>query len=214
MNNISTLLITGFAIGFSIAAPIGPIGTLCIQRSLHNGFIVGLMCGLGAAVADALYASVAGFGLTVVKDFLLQQNLILGCIGGLFLCYLGWAIYKSRVVTLGHAQEKSNVWYAFFSTCVLTLMSPSTILPFAAVLTNFNSAINTQAESFSFVGGVFCGAALWFLLLSAAVSVFRTHITPALLSIVNKISGVAIIVFGIYSIILALFPYLSSLFTV
>lgn len=211
MSNIYNLLVAGFVIGFSIAAPIGPIGTLCIQRSLHNGFIVGLMCGLGAAVADALYASIAGFGLTMVKDFLLQQNMILGCIGGLFLCYLGIIIYRSRVVNIEQTQSKSNIWYAFFSTCLLTLMSPSTILPFAAVLTNFNSTITTQAESLSFVGGVFFGAALWFLLLSAAVSIFRTHITPALLSIVNKISGIAIILFGLYSIISALYPYLTAL---
>jgi threonine/homoserine/homoserine lactone efflux protein len=137
----------------------------------------------------------------------LRYNIFLGCIGGLFLCYLGFVIYKSHVVSINKPEGKSSIWYAFFSTCLLTLMSPSTILPFAAVLTNFNSAINTSMESLSFVAGVFLGAALWFCMLSAVVSICRTRITPALLSIVNKVSGIAIIAFGIYSIISALYLF-------
>ena len=89
-------LLKGVVIGFSIAAPVGPIGVLCIQRSLAEGRRVGLATGLGAATADAAYGCVAGFGITAVSGFLVGQRLWLSAAGGLFLCVLGVRTFFSR----------------------------------------------------------------------------------------------------------------------
>jgi threonine/homoserine/homoserine lactone efflux protein len=89
-------LFKGFLIGFSIAAPVGPIGVLCIRRTLAQGRLTGLLSGLGAATADALYGCAAGFGLTFVSTFLLDQQLWLKLLGSLFLIYLGLKTFLAR----------------------------------------------------------------------------------------------------------------------
>ena len=83
------LLLRGIIIGFSIAAPVGPIGILCIRRTLTGGRTHGMVSGLGAATADAIYGSIAGLGLTAVSGFLVSQQVELRIVGGVFLCYLG-----------------------------------------------------------------------------------------------------------------------------
>src|SRR5512134_3594586 len=90
-----TFFLRGLVIGFSIAAPVGPIGVLCIRRTLAQGRVAGLVSGLGAATADAFYGSVAGFGLTFLSGFLLGQQQWLRLVGGLFLLYLGVTTFRS-----------------------------------------------------------------------------------------------------------------------
>src|SRR5467141_4067384 len=84
-----SFLLRGVAIGFSIAAPVGPIGVLCIRRTLTRGRLCGFASGLGAATADAAYGCIAGFGLTGISNLLVSQQTWLRLMGGLFLCYLG-----------------------------------------------------------------------------------------------------------------------------
>ena len=83
-----SVFLRGLLIGFSIAAPVGPIGLLCIRRTVADGRTVGFVSGLGAATADAFYGAVAGFGLTVVSGALVQGQTPLRLVGGVFLCYL------------------------------------------------------------------------------------------------------------------------------
>jgi threonine/homoserine/homoserine lactone efflux protein len=90
------LFIRGLVLGFAIAAPVGPIGLLCIQRTLSQGRLVGLVSGLGAATADAIYGAVAAFGLSLLTAFLVEQQMWLGLAGGLFLCYLGVRTVTAR----------------------------------------------------------------------------------------------------------------------
>ena len=90
-----TLLLKGLVMGFSIAAPVGPIGVLCIRRTLGDGILHGVVSGLGTASADAIYGCVAAFGVTAVSDFLLGSQFWLRLVGGLFLLYLGCATFRS-----------------------------------------------------------------------------------------------------------------------
>src|SRR5688572_5363702 len=115
------LFIKGLIIGFSIAAPVGPIGLLCIRQTLARGRMIGLAIGLGAATADAVYGAVAAFGLTAISDFLVAQKRPLGLIGGLFLCYLGLRTFFSRPATDSAAAKGGNFIAAFSSTFFLTL---------------------------------------------------------------------------------------------
>src|SRR4051794_20826007 len=130
----------GFVIGLAIAAPVGPIGVLCIRRTLVDGRKVGLVTGLGAATADALYGAAAAFGLTAVSSTLVGQQDLIRLIGGAFLCYLGFRTLIAPVAAMGLAKPRSNVLSAYGSTLALTLTNPSTILSFVAVFAGLGLA--------------------------------------------------------------------------
>jgi len=123
----------GAALGFAVAAPVGPIGLLCIRHSITAGRVVGLATGMGAAIADTLYGCVAGFGLTAISRFLVEQKTWMGLVGGLFLCYLGLRTFLTKAAAEPAASGKTSVASAFLSTFLLTLTNPMTILSFMAV---------------------------------------------------------------------------------
>src|SRR6266705_458537 len=128
-----SFLLRGVAIGFSIAAPVGPIGVLCIRRTLAQGRLCGFVTGLGAATADAVYGCIAGFGLTAVSNLLVSQQTWLRLLGGLFLCYLGGKPFFDKPVEKSALSSGGAVTGAYASPFVLTLTNPMTILSFAAV---------------------------------------------------------------------------------
>src|SRR5262245_4777720 len=128
-----SLLLRGLIIGFSIAAPVGPIGVLVIRRTLAEGRVAGLVTGLGAATADALYGCIAGFGLTVIAELLVSQTLWVRLIGGLFLCYLGVRSFLAAPAERAASAAGANLLGAYLATFALTLSNPTTILSFIAV---------------------------------------------------------------------------------
>ena len=191
----------GLVIGFSIAAPVGPIGLLCIRRTLADGRLVGLVSGLGAATADAIYGLVAGFGLTAVSSFLIGQGFWLRLVGGAFLCWLGARIFLSEPATKAASVDGRGLFGAYASTLALTLTNPTTILSFVAIFAGLGVAsAGDYASATVLVVGVFVGSALWWLLLSGGVSLFSGAITPARLRWVNRISGAVIAGLGLLSI--------------
>ena len=194
-------LVQGLLIGFSIAAPVGPIGVLCIRRSLADGARMGLLTGLGAATADAIYGAIAAFGLTAISSLLVEQRFLLGLLGGLFLCYLGIRTFLAKPASDAATAPRAGALMAYGSTLVLTLTNPMTILSFAAIFVGFGvgSAKDYNAAAVM-VAGVFVGSALWWLLLSSVVGLVRTRMTTALLQWVNRGSGVIIVAFGIYAL--------------
>jgi threonine/homoserine/homoserine lactone efflux protein len=190
--------IKGLIIGLSIAAPVGPIGVLCIRRTLAYGRMVGLVSGLGAATADGIYGLVAGFGLTVIMNFLIGQHFWIQLIGGFFLCYLGVKTLISKASYTQSDTQKKNIMNAFLSVLVLTLTNPMTILSFIAIfaglgISNSNSNI---VSSVILVLGVFCGSSLWWVILSSGVGLFKTRINDRSLTFINRLSGIIIIIFG------------------
>jgi len=199
-------LYKGLIIGFSIAAPVGPIGILCIKRTLSSGRLVGLASGLGAATADALYGCIAAFGLTFISDFLIHQQAWLRLIGGLFLCYLGIKTFFSHPTDSTQESNPGGLLNAYGSTFFLTLTNPITILSFAAIFAGLGlaDANADYSTAMTMVLGVFLGSASWWILLSTGVSLLRTRFTTAALLWVNRISGLIIFGFGI----VALFSFL------
>lgn len=195
-------LIQGLILGFSIAAPVGQIGILCIRRTLADGRAYGLASGLGAATADALYGGVAAFGLTFISGMLLSQQLWLRLLGGLFLCFLGVRIFTSLPPENGATASGRGLLGAYVSTFVLTLANPTTILSFAAIFAGFGivSESRDYASSALMVLGVFLGSALWWLILSGVVGFFRTRVSRRTLIWVNRLSGVTISALGIASL--------------
>ncbi len=143
--------IKGALLGFSIAAPVGPIGLLCIQQSLSRGRQAGLACGLGAATADAVYGSVAAFGLTAVSAYLIRFAVPLQIVGGAFLIYLGIRTLRQRPAGDSATVSSSPRWLGLYaSTAGLTLANPSTILSFIAAFTGLG--LGVQGDGFGAAG--------------------------------------------------------------
>src|SRR6266700_7912000 len=111
-----SFFLRGVAIGFSIAAPVGPIGVLCIRRTLTRGRLCGFASGLGAATADAVYGCVAGFGLTAVSNLMVSQQTWLRLIGGLFLCYLGVKTFFAKLTENKASASATSLISAYLST--------------------------------------------------------------------------------------------------
>ncbi len=194
----------GAAIGLSIAAPVGPIGVLCIRRSLSDGMLKGFTAGLGAATADAAYGCVAGFGLTAISGFLVQRRTCLGLIGGAFLCYLGVRTFLSRPAQASSGRD-SGFLAVYGSTLLLTLSNPATILSFAAVFSALGLGISADyLGAGALVLGVFLGSALWWLALSSGVGLLRRRVSSNRMQTVNRISGTVLLSFGIYAICISL----------
>lgn len=194
-------LFKGIAIGFSIAAPVGPIGVLCIRRSLESGWACGFMCGLGAATADAVYGFIAAFGLTAISVLLISCQGWISLAGGLFLCYLGYGIFKSTPPAEPQSKMEKGYIGPYFSTFFLTLLNPMTIVSFAAIFTGLGIAAGSSYTSaVELVVGVFTGSALWWLGLSSFVSLFRTSLSPGGMKRLNMLSGVIVFSLGVFTL--------------
>jgi threonine/homoserine/homoserine lactone efflux protein len=193
-----SFLIRGFVIGFSIAAPVGPIGVLCMRRTLAEGRASGLVSGLGAATADAIYGSIAGFGLTFISNFLVSQHMWLRLIGGVFLCYLGIRTILAKPADQAALAKGNGLLGAYASTFLLTLTNPMTILSFAAIFAGLGlgGTSGNYRSAGVLVLGVFLGSGLWWLVLSGGVGLLRAKLNPHGLQWINRISGVTIAGFG------------------
>ncbi|MDJ0724132.1 MAG: LysE family transporter [Prochloraceae cyanobacterium] len=194
-----SFFLKGLVIGISIAAPVGAIGILCIKQTLLQGRLVGFISGLGAATADGIYGCIAGFGLTFLSSFLIEQQFLFRAIGGSFLCYLGIKTFLEKPKSKEIYANKKSLASSYISTFLLTLTNPMTILSFTAIFAGLG-LINSQANyslAAIFVLGVFLGSASWWLLLSNGVNFFRKKFDFEKLSLLNRISGIIIISFGI-----------------
>lgn len=196
-----TLLLKGLVIGFAIAAPVGPIGILCIQRSLHDGFKVGLMTGIGAALADGTYGLIAGFGLTAISSLLISHQFWIRIIGGVFLLYLGIKILFTplRKQSINRKSDKSP-WHACATTYFLTITNPMTILSFIAIFASLGLANTTTnyTDAVFLVIGITLGSAIWWLLLSGGIAyILHKRINDSLMRVINWISGGIILIFGL-----------------
>jgi threonine/homoserine/homoserine lactone efflux protein len=194
-------LIKGLVIGVSIAAPVGPIGLLCIRRSLEQGRVAGLATGLGAATADAAYGCIAGFGLTAISGFLLEHALWLRLGGGLALCYLGARTFLAPPAQREAQLRPGGQVSAYLSALALTLANPLTILSFVAVFAGFG-LVETPSypAAATLVAGVFVGSGLWWVFLSAVAASMRSRVSGGWMRAVNRASGGAIVVFGLYAL--------------
>lgn len=193
----------GLAIGFSIAAPVGAIGLLSINRTLSQGRLVGFVSGLGAATADGIYGCIAGFGLTFFSNFLIEQQFWLRLIGGIFLCYLGIKTFISKTTRQEVEVNKSGLIEAYLSTLILTITNPLTILSFIAVFAGLGLA-NTNTDYISaavLVLGVFLGSACWWFILSGGVSLIRNKLNSRIFQLINQVSGLIISAFGVAALL-------------
>lgn len=199
MNENLFIFLRGFLIGISIAAPVGPIGVLCIRRTLAEGKLKGFLSGLGAASADMVYGAIAAFGLTVVTDLLVENKFWLRLLGGCFLLYLGVKTFLEKPAAHAARSDQSGYFGAYISTFFLTITNPMTIFSFAAIFAGTMFIGNTSSPIL-LVAGVFAGSATWWLALSFGVGLLRERLDQNLMLWINRGSGLIIIAFGVFAL--------------
>jgi threonine/homoserine/homoserine lactone efflux protein len=207
-------IIDGFLIGFAASVPLGPIGVLCIQRTLHRGKLSGFVSGLGAAFSDTIYAIIAGFSISYVVAFIEEQFFWLQIFGAIILFLLGLHIFRSNpaVQLRRQRKRKNSLIQDFASTFFITISNPLAVFLFIAFFASFR-AINPNTGIWGqliLIGGVFVGAATWWLTLVSIVSLFRSALNLRRLFWINKIAGATIIVFVIVVLLVWLFKELSQ----
>ncbi|MDD2237411.1 MAG: LysE family translocator [Kiritimatiellae bacterium] len=203
------LLLKGLIIGVFTSAPVGPIGLLVIDRTVHGGRLHGFVSGLGAATADTFYATLAAFGMSIVLSYVEQHVLFFRTLGALFLFGFGlW--FLLRTPRQKNLEENGSTYVAhFFSTLLLTLTNPITIFAFVALFTAFGMA-NPRAYNLSpgyLVLGVFSGSVLWWLLVCLVCNCYRNELRHPNVRLINRVLGVVFMVSGLVTIfIVRIFP--------
>jgi threonine/homoserine/homoserine lactone efflux protein len=192
----------GLIIGFAMAVPIGPIGIMCIRKTLAEGHSRGLIIGIGAATADSLYGSIAAFGLTFISDMITGQHFWVSLIGGGLLLFLGMRTSLAKGKDPISPSDNKDFWGSYVSAFFLALTNPLTIFAFVAVFAAFGLGHKLVIISACIlVLGVFAGSCLWFLTLGYVATLFRKKLDAGGLRWVNRISGVLIILSGVAALV-------------
>lgn len=205
---LTLFFLKGIVAGIIIAAPVGPVGVLCVRRTIFEGPIYGLVSGLGAAAADTIFGIVAAFGLTVISDFLIGHQSWLKAVGAAFLLFIGGrAIITARDTTPAPISGES-VLGSFASTFVLTVTNPITILAFAGVFAaaGLSGTEATWGTAGMLVAGVFAGSLAWWLLLCAVAGGIRHLVREIHLVWVSRTSGLILVAFACF-LVLTMTPW-------
>jgi threonine/homoserine/homoserine lactone efflux protein len=198
------LPIRGLAVGLIIAAPVGPVNVLCIQRTIEKGWKSGIVSGLGAALADTLYGAVAAFSISLVIQFLIREESLIRLVGGVLLMGIGAVYYRKPPKPIQAVQVRSSAHSDFISTLFLTLTNPTTVLSFLAVLAILGLGSQRQRwQTSSLVAGIFCGSMLWWTILASAANLLRGRITDGSMRWMNRVAGIAIGGFGLVNVVLS-----------
>ncbi|MCX7859242.1 MAG: LysE family translocator [Chloroflexus sp.] len=200
------LFIRGVLFGVAIAAPVGPIGLLCIRRTITDGRVAGFISGLGVATADALYSAIAALGLQAISAFLLGISPILRIVGGVAMLWIGITIIVARpqAIVAQPVQTSHGLFGAYLSTLLLTLTHPVTILIFTVIFPGLGLSAGASVwDSLALVAGISFGSALWWAILSGGVSLVRGRVTPPMLRVINLVSGVIIGGFGVAALVVS-----------
>jgi threonine/homoserine/homoserine lactone efflux protein len=189
----------GIVVGVVIAVPVGPVGVMCVRRTILEGKLSGFASGLGAATADAVFGVIAGFGLTAVSDWLIDYQQWLRVVGGCYLLYIGGSAFAAEPPReLESGNDPEGLLRDFFSTFVLAVTNPITVLAFLGIFAAIGLG-GTQAtfgHAAILVLGVWSGSLLWWLMLSFGVGYFRHSIEPRHFAWISRGSGVILFLSG------------------
>jgi threonine/homoserine/homoserine lactone efflux protein len=200
-----TLLLKGIMIGLLASIPLGPIGVICIQRTVNKGRISGFFSGVGAATADTIFAAIAGFSLTFIINFIEEKQKILEIIGGIIIILLGIKTFYTNPASQlrRHKKQKNKLIEDFISVLLLTITNPFAIFLFVGMFAALGLTYNGDNIALSFVtlGGVFLGGTLWWFTLSSLVNLFREKFRLKQLWWINKIAGSVIFILGVLALV-------------
>lgn len=193
-------LLKAWMIGIAIAAPVGPIGMLCIKKTLELGIKGALLVGLGAALADSVYGLIAALGLTAISHIMIAGDTYLKLIGGIFLLYLAYKEAKSNPSNKeAHVNDKNQiklVGEVFF----LTITNPMTILSFVGIFASIGTGSSSTLESIAMVVGIFLGSMTWWCILGATISKIKHKLPKTWCERIKWISCFILGTFGLVAI--------------
>ena len=198
------LIIKGIVLGLVVSIPLGPIGALCIQRTISKGYKAGLLAGLGAALADLVYALIAGFGVSVVIDWLFKLRKWIQAVGSIVFLFMAWKVFFTNpaIQVRRNRYKKNYPLEDCMTTFLLTFSNPTPIFVFMAAFAGFivQEDVNYYDIILSIVG-VFIGCIAWWGVLVSVVNMFRSRIRLRHLLWVNKITGVLVFIFALILLI-------------
>ena len=198
----------GTVVGFAIAVPVGPVGLICIQRTLSRGRTSGLVSGFGAAIADVFLASVGAFSITVVFSFITEHRSVLEIIGGLILLFLGIfsLLSKPKEKSLKEEETVLSATEEFFSAFALTITNPLSALSFFVAFGAISSKVGDGwTAAAAFVAGVFIGSCLWWVLLTYVADRIAHKMNDERIASINKWFARIIALLGIFILLGVLF---------
>lgn len=193
------ILWRGIVLGVIIAAPVGPIGLLCIRRTIERGITAGFATGVGAAFADGLFSALAAFGVTVVMDAITGHMVALRLVGGAFLIAVAVHSFLRDPKPLAAVPEAGNLYAATASGFGLTVTNPVTILGIATVVVGFGGTDDTAGAA-TLVAGIFLGSLAWWGILCGGVSLVRSRVTASTVHWINMGTGVVLGLLGLWAI--------------
>lgn len=195
------VFVSSLLIGLSIAAPVGPIGMLTIQRSLDHGTRAGLATGMGAAAADAIYGAIGAFGVSWLIQALVAVRLPLTLFGAGFLLWMAWKLVRAPAVerTTTSTTAARNHWQYFATTFVLTLSNPATILSFVAIFGAMAGRSAVTAPG-TMVLGMLIGSGLWWLFLSTVVGQLRDRFDVRWQRRIGLGSAAVLVIFALWQL--------------
>jgi threonine/homoserine/homoserine lactone efflux protein len=198
---MDNILWKGLVLGFSIAAPLGPIGLLCIQRTLEGGRWRGILSGLGAASADGLYGSLAAVGLAALFQRVTWIQNWTQILGGVFIVYLGMRFALTRTVDNGASKglTSGGSGRVYLTTFLLTLSNPVTIFAFLGMFAG--AGVSSVGSAIWMVAGIFSGSMLWWTILAFLAHWLRRRLNAIVILWVNRVAGMALVGFGLWSVI-------------
>ena len=193
--------------GLVIAAPVGPVGLMCIRRTLQKGVINGMSTGFGSAVGDAIFGSIAVLGVSAILGFIHQYEASIRIIGGLIVLATAWHTWSdhpkpahepqfvAKVLDLTKEVPKESTFMgalrAALSGLIITLTNPLTLFGTLAVVATFG-AVTRKLEAGVLVSGILAGSALWWFMLSGGVGLLRHHFTESRIITVNRVTAVGL----------------------
>lgn len=208
----------GTVLGVMIAAPVGPIGLLCIRRTIQKGLLMGFFTGLGAAFADAFFGAVAAFSVSAILEFLHSYEFSIRMLGGFFLLIGAWHTWHDKPESpetaiarfarvrkvVGITQENtynfSGIAKAVLGSFAITMTNPATIVAVLTVVATFGE-LRTDLDAYTIVAGIFAGSTLWWVLLSGGVALVRGHFTESRVVIINRFTAVMLAGIGVWALV-------------
>lgn len=196
------IILKGIIAGIAVSAPLGPIGVMCIQKTINKGFRSGLATGFGAIVADVFFAFVAGFGVTLIQNFLNEYQVLIRIVGSAILFVFGLKLFFSKPIqrTEEGKPVKRKYLADFLTTFFIAATNPITVLGFGIAFASLGvSAENSDSwHILVLISSVFVGAVIWWLSLSGITWLFRKRVKPRSLIVINKVAGSVVLIFAVY----------------
>lgn len=213
MDLIISTILKGLLIGVFVSAPMGPIGVLCIQRTLNKGRITGLFTGIGAALSDLIYAVLTGFGISIILDFIENYELIIQILGSLVLAGFGIYIYRQNPAkNLNIKKQKTaNHIQDLISAFFLTLSNPLILFLFIGLFARFNffSAESQLHDYLIGYASIIGGAILWWFTITYFIDKVRSKFNLRSLWIINRCIGSIILIMAAYGFVSGIYNYFN-----